>query len=349
VSAAGKERLVFEVKSSDDLLKLDDEYMKLWRTGFDGTLEVQVNPGSYRPVGWALEPGGPGGDATIDVVIRGNGAVIQLPGRIRARSLRLEDVVIAGGRVHGSEIHVSRDFTMLRSAMIEVSIDHHAAVGGYLEIFAEGGRKVRTNVTIEDCWFVGGWRHHERTVMWLVHLLQGCGSDAGSFDRVLVRRSIFLRNLVAASLRVAFARSVEVEDVRVHRPYPIGVDLTCHNCRNVSVRNSTFVVDALDRIATVEATPPVVVKDSRILVKDAKSARVPAALRVKRLQLADLETFKAGDAVMAEAFATIRTEPLLMPGPDLRARVEAAFGPSTPPRRSGEAFLWLARRWLGSR
>ena len=93
LGVAPEEKRMFEVKSPADLSSLNVEYMKLWNDGFDGTLEVNFAPGTYAGTGWSLEPelSGPSREAapTIDVVLRGDGAVLgALPGGIRARDRR---------------------------------------------------------------------------------------------------------------------------------------------------------------------------------------------------------------------------------------------------------------------
>ena len=49
-----KETLVFQVKSSDDLVNLRAEYMNLWESGFDGVFEVSFAAVPYTAAGWDL-------------------------------------------------------------------------------------------------------------------------------------------------------------------------------------------------------------------------------------------------------------------------------------------------------
>jgi len=321
---APKESRVFDVKSSNDLLSLNSEYARLWESGFDGTLEVNVGAGPFTPIGWDLRPSTPSGQARIDVVIRGGGAVFPFPGHVQARSLRLENLVLTGTRSGPTEIRVSTDFTMKRSMLVDGRFADPNFAGGYLEVFADGGKKVAAQATIEDCWFVRNFQ--TKAPMQMVSLLQR-GEDAGYFERVRVRHSAFLGNAFAADLAVDFATSVAIEDSLFYRNWPTGSELRLTSCGAVTVERSTFAVEKIDQVAAVDASPPVLVRGSRILVRDWKAGgKPPPALSVSAGQIADRAAVGSADGVVAEVITALTTQPFKMPSPEVWQRVEAAFG-----------------------
>ena len=104
---SAKESRVFQIQTTSDLGRLDGEYQRLWVSGWAGTLEVTIGPGPIEQTGWSLMPEKPEGEARIDVVVRGSGGVLPLPGRVRARSLRLENLVVTGARIGPTEIRIA--------------------------------------------------------------------------------------------------------------------------------------------------------------------------------------------------------------------------------------------------
>lgn len=320
---AAKESRVFDVKSSNDLLALNSEYMRLWQSGFEGTLEVAVGPGPFTPIGWSLAPDNPDGRASIDIVVKGSGTALPLPGRIRARSVRFENVVFTGTKAGPTEIRVSSDFTMRQSMLVDARFSDPNFAGGYLEIFADGGKKTAANVTIEDSWFV---RNFQANAPMQMIKLSSRGPAGGYFDQVQVSGSVFLGNAFAVDLSIDTARSVSVEGSLFYRTWPMGAELACKSCGDVVVRTSTFVVENLEQIATVDGTPPVLLQDSRVLVKGWKSGMTPpAAVSVTPPQLADRKSFEAKEAAVTAVVTAVTTAPVRVPGADVRAQLDAAF------------------------
>ena len=318
--SAPKESRVFDLKTSDDLLALNSEYQRLWDSGFDGKLEVAVGPGPIVAGGWSLEPGTPGGTARIDVVIRGSGGVLPLPGRVRARSLRLENLAITGARSGPTEIHVATDFTMKRVMVVDARFSDPNFAGGYLEVFADGGKKNGTKVSIEESWFVRNYQAD--SPMQMISLLQR-GEDAGHFDAVRVSRSAFLNNAFAVDLAIAYAGAVSVEDSLFYRTWPTGAEIRCTSCGAAELKRTTFVVEKVDQVAAVDATPAVQVTDSRVLIRDWKGGKPPAALVGAPGQF--VERTADGDGAVNEAIATLTAQPIKVPSPELFQRLQSAF------------------------
>jgi hypothetical protein len=320
---AAKESRVFDVKSSNDLLALNSEYMRLWQSGFEGTLEVAVGPGPFTPIGWSLAPDNPDGRASIDIVVKGSGTALPLPGRIRARSVRFENVVFTGTKAGPTEIRVSTDFTMRESMLVDARFSDPNFAGGYLEVFADGGKKTAASVTLEDCWFV---RNFQANAPMQMIRLSSRGPSGGHFDQVQVSGSVFLGNAFAVDLSIDTARSVSVEKSLFYRTWATGAELACKSCGDVVVRGSTFVVENLEQIATVEGTPPVLLQDSRVLVKGWKAGMTPpAALSVTQPQLADRKSFEPREAAVAQVITAVTTAPVRVPGADMRAQLDAAL------------------------
>jgi len=326
-SPRAKESHVFEVKTTDDLPRLRVEYMRLWSRGTPGELAVKIDPSAaLQATGWALEPEHAGdGDALIDVVITGAGGVLPLPDRIFAHSLRLEDVVLTGGRSGPSEIRVATGFTMRRSMLIDGRLTDPHWQGGFIEVFADGGNRTAATVTIEDCWFVRNFQSERPARM--IDFTQR-GEDAGYFDKVRVVRSAFLGNAFAADLSVQYARTVSVEDSLFFRNWPgPGSEIACSHCEAVVVTGSTFAVEKAEQVAAVDKTQPVLLKSSRVLARGWKAgAALPAALDpATASQMADRAAF-TGDAAVAEAITRAAAQPLRVPTAEAWTRLRAAFG-----------------------
>jgi len=322
---AGKESHVFEVKSSADLAQLRIEYMRLWSKGSPADLVVQVAPdASLMPTGWALEPEHPGeGEALIDVFIKGGGAVLPLPERVFARSLRMQDVILTGGRTGPSEIRVSNAFAMRRSMLVDARLTDPNGQGGFVEVFADGGPHTGADVTIEDCWFVRNYQA-DRPARMLSFTQRG--EDAGYFTRVKVARSAFLGNAFGADLAVEYARAVTIEDSLFFRSWTgPGTEIACSHCEGVIATGSTFVLERADQAASVDRTQPVLLKSSRVFARGWKAgAALPPALDPSTA-VEDRAAF-AGEAAASEAIAAATAQPLHLPAADAFAKLARATG-----------------------
>ncbi len=322
---AGKESHVFEVKSSTDLAQLRIEYMRLWSKGAPADLVVQVAPdAALAPTGWALEPEHPGeGDAQVDVLIKGGGVVLPLPERVFARSFRIQDAILTGGRSGPSEIRVTTAFAMRRTMLVDARLTDPRWQGGFVEVFADGGRHTGTEVSIEDCWFVRNYQSERPARM--LSLTQR-GEDAGYFSKVKVARSAFLGNAFDVDLAVEYARGVSIEGSLFFRPWTgPGSEIACSHCEGVIVTGSTFAVERADQVASVDRTQPVLLGGSRVYARSWKpGGDIPPALD-RSTELADRAAF-AGEAAASEAIAAATTQPLRLPGPDAFAKLARAFG-----------------------
>jgi hypothetical protein len=322
---AGKESHVFEVKSSADLPQLRIEYMRMWATGSPADLVVTIAPGAdLQPTGWALEPEHPGeGKALIDVVIKGGGGVLPLPDRVFARSLRIQDVILTGGRSGPSEMWVSNAFAIRRSMLVDARLTDPRWQGGVVEIFADGGSHSGTDVSIEDCWFVRNYQS-ERPARMLSFTQRG--QDAGYFSKVKVARSAFLGNAFGADLAVEYARAVSIEGSLFFRPWTgDGTEISCSHCEGVVVTGSTFALERADQAAAVEQTQPVLFQGSRVYARGWKAGAAPPAALDRSTEVADRAAF-AGEAAAAEAITRATTQPLQLPAPDAFAALARAFG-----------------------
>jgi hypothetical protein len=317
-----------EVQSSEDLLSLRTEYMKMWDAGFDGTLEVTIAPGDYHPVGWGLEPSmdswrAQRGEPLIDVVLRGAPSKLLIPGVIRARSVTLEDLILT--RRHAThEIEVREGFTMKRCLVIDYrGIPHHG--GPQLEVRARGkkGRKLPVAVTIEDSWFVRNWQAETPMIM----LGFTIAPDApGYFDKLTIRRSTFLANLYSsAEVDIDFTGSVVIDDCLFYRTWPDGKMLRFTSTAGARVENSVIVAENIGQVVEIKSSPPIELHGSKIYVKDwTAGTKPPAELAIDPAAILDRGLFEPNEDVVKDAAEMTGDE---MPPADLRKRLDAAFRP----------------------
>src|SRR5262245_2130980 len=88
-STASKENRVYDVGSVNDLLSVQSSYLQKAAKGEGGRFEVRFTA-TIPNTGWSLAPE-PGKDVpAIDLVLTGKGAVVPVPGKLVARSVRIE-------------------------------------------------------------------------------------------------------------------------------------------------------------------------------------------------------------------------------------------------------------------
>jgi hypothetical protein len=299
--------------------------MRLWSKGAAADLVVQVAPDAgLTPTGWALEPEHPGeGEALIDVLIKGGGGVLPLPDRVFAHSLRMQDVILTGGRSGPSEIRVSTAFAMRRTMLVDARLTDPMWQGGLVEVFADGGRKTGATVTIEDCWFVRNYQSERPARM--LSLTQR-GADAGYFDKVAVARSAFLGNAFGADLAIEYARAVTIDGSLFFRPWSgDGAEIACSHCEGVVVSGSTFALERADQLAALDRTQPVLLRSSRVYARGWKPGAVLPPALDRSTAVADRAAF-AGEAAATEAIAAATAQPLRLPAADAFAQLARAFG-----------------------
>jgi hypothetical protein len=326
-AARAKARRAMEIKSAEDLLKLRTDYQEMWDAGFDGTLEVTIRAGTYPAVGWALSPNPSSkrkGDApTIDVILRGP-ATIPAPGKVKARSLVIEELVLTGARSAPIELEVGKSFAMRRAALIDGRFGDPMYQGTFFEIRARGtkGSKAPVTVAIDDSWFVRNFQ--EAKPMAMVGLTSAT-EFPGYFEEVSIRRSAFLGNAFMSELAVDFARKVKIEDSIFYKTWPGGTVLRFTSTADVTVKRCAFAVEEIGQVATVEETPPIAFEDSRIYARGwAPGQSPPPALRIDPPKIIDRKAFEPQEKPVAEAAKLPSTA---VPPPELFKRIHAAFWP----------------------
>jgi hypothetical protein len=263
------------------------------------------------------------GEPLIDVILRGAPSKLMVPGRIRARSVTLEDLILTR-QFATHEIEVRDGFTMRRCLVIDYrGIPHHG--GPQLEIRARGkkGTKLPVAVTIEDSWFVRNWQAETPMIM----LGFTSAPDApGYFDTLTIERSTFLGNLYStAELDIGFARSVVIDETLFYRTWPDGKMLSFTSTGEMVVRDSVIVVEKIDHVAETKSSPAIGFQGSRIYVKDwTAGTKPPAELAIDPAAILDRKLFEPSEKVVQDAAKMTGDQ---MPAADLRKKLEAAFRP----------------------
>lgn len=320
-----KESRVYEVTSTGDLLALRSTYLKELAAGFRGRFEVHLAAGTYEPASWSLapEPGQP--PPPVELVLRGEGAVIPVPQRLSARTVRLEGLVLTGNVAASSFIEVSAALTVTGCAVIDGRTVDPNSAAPYLAVVArgEGGKKSPATLTIERSWFVRNFQQGN-----LPGALVGLAvhdREPGYFSQVAVRDSAFLGNAFATELALAYALDTTVERTLFYKTWPSGVFLGCEVSGRVAVKDSVLVAEDLGHVARLgEGCAPVGFEGSRIYARSYTPATaLPPALRIDRAAIADRSALSATAAVVDQAV----TMGLAMPPAGLRAELDRALRP----------------------
>ncbi len=322
-----KESHMFEVKSSADLLALQIEYQRLWEASFDGTLEVTIAAGAYAPQSWSLAPATDSArktaEPTIDVVLRGGPAAPPLPSLVRARSLQLESLVLAGGGAPW-RLEVSQSLTMKSSLMIDARARKWDG-GPFLAILGQGddvARKPRpVTARIESSWFVRNWQDENPASM----VGFGAVTDAPVYwDSIAIDDCAFIGNAFAVSLDFEFAKAVTIARTLFYKPWAAGVLIKSTSSGDIVLDDSVVIVEAIDHVAAHGAeSPPIKLgKGSRVYVKGWSAGMpLPAALVAEPAQIHDRGALGGGEAVLAEA---TKLPADAVPPADLKAKLDAA-------------------------
>ncbi len=322
---------MFEVNNTADLGTLSTEYMNLWTAGFDGTLEVKFAPGTYAAQGWSLIPDSFSRNRyeppKIDVVLRGNGAVLAaLPGTIRARSLRLENLVLTGMRSSSVLLQITKELVIKGCALIDTRFGDPNWMGSYVSIQARSTSKWRKSaltVLIEDSWFV---RNFQGSSAMTMLAFEQDRTMPGYFRRVDIRRSMFLGNAyLTAELNFEVAQKVVIADSVFYKTWPSGTLIRATSCGKVIVKNSAIVVEQLDHVGAVSAGDPIVFDGTRIYSKTPKGKAPPAVLAIDPSMVLDRTLFEPHEAALKDATASPTTA---VPGAAIRARIDSAFAAS---------------------
>ena len=308
---ATKDTTVFDVKTSDDLVSLRSEYMRLWDAGYDGVLEVRIAAGSYTPVSWSLEPApdSPRASArpTIDVILRGGPAAPPPPESIRARSVRIEDLSLTREHVPW-RIVVTDAFAMKRSVLSDCRAPELASGGPLLAILGSGDPGAATprpvTARIEQSWFLRNQQSVEATALIRFDSVE---QEPSYWDSILIDDSAFVGDAFATELDIRFARAVRISNSVFYKTWPDGVLIQSTSSGEVTLEGSTVVVEDAAHIARNGAeSPPVAF---------AGTTRVWTRAR-------DRQEVERADAAVKDALALAAGQ---MPPADLKRRLDAAL------------------------
>lgn len=258
-----------DVASSDDLARLYTTYIQLVERDVDTTLELELAPGRYGvasigPINLDLGGNPAPKVPRVDVVLRGRttqpSAVLHdMAIRVHARSLHVENVILAGRQQGLLDARVARSFSM-RNCVVAGNTVGGPWGGVLLRIGGVYGQPP-PRVAIEDTWFAG---NAEGSASTLLAIAPATGSYV---DEVELSRVSLLANGNAVDLRIDEARTIHLDDVLAVKQHAAGVVVRFARCKQVLVEHSTFVVD--DPLA--------------IAVEDTSTYRAGCDLRASRI------------------------------------------------------------------
>ncbi len=321
---ASKEKLVYDVASTSDLLNVQSKYLEHAAGGYEGRFEVRFTA-AISPTSWSLAPEAGGDLPAIDLVLTGvTGAAspisVPVPRRLAARSVHLEHLVLTGPVGLSSEIEVRTSFTMLDSAVIDGRGTVPASQAPYLSIraHAERGKKEPTTLTIERSWFLRNWQADQSQGAALLGLEHN-PQDGGFFGSVRIRDTAFLGNAFTTELRLAYALDVLIERCLFYRTWPAGSLFGAELVESVRVEDSVIIVEDLAHLGHLgEDVAPINLSSTRVFAKG-YTAKTPLPPSVK-LDRADISPRSAIDARLAPLDAAAKL-PLALPPADLRAKL----------------------------
>lgn len=312
-----------DVNSPQDLLAVQTEYMRQASKGFDGTFEVRF--GSAIPdLQWSLTPEVGGDLPPIDLVLRGDGVVVHVPGKLFARSVRIEGLVLTGSVPMSSEIEVRSGVTIIDSAVI----DTRGAVRSeapFVALRAHGarGKKVPITATIERTWFVRNWQSSDSPRGAALLGFEQHRPDGGFFGEVRIRDCAFVGNAYATEVRLAYALDVAIERTVFYKTWPSGVLVDNQLSERARIVDSVIVVEDLAHVAAKAADVSAIeMTGTRIFARSYKAdAAIPPAMTIDRAALADRSTVDPKAASFDEAAKL----PLGRPPAGLQAELLAAL------------------------
>lgn len=252
---------MFKVQSKADLTRLEAEYRALWRRGFEGTFEVAVAPGDHTLTPWSLAPdeAEPGaGAATIDVVVRGVDGTPQVdaPGRIRARSLTLDNLGLRSGN-QTSRIEVEAALNLNRVQVVDgrgASMDGH---GTLLSLLARGhtglGMARPVTATLRDCWFLRNFADPRGMSLLAFDVSP---HTKAYWKQIDIEGAVFLGNVLANDLSLTGALETHIRDTLWFRDRADGVLVRSQGSGAVLIERSLLVVADRDQVAAHDAASP---------------------------------------------------------------------------------------------
>jgi hypothetical protein len=324
--SASKEKRVYDVGSVNDLLEVQSAYQQQAGAGFDGRFEVRFTA-SIPSTGWSLAPE-PGKDVpAIDLVLTGQGAVVPVPGKLIARSVRIEGLVLTGPAALSSAIEVRDSVAIVDSAVIDGRGAIAASQAPYLALRAHGvrGKKVPATLTVERSWFVRNWQASQSAHGAALVGLEQHERDGGFFKEARFRDCVFLGNAFGGELRLTHVLDVAIERCLFYKTWPSGVQIDAEMVEKVRVVDSIVVAEDLEHVARLgKDVPAIAMTGTRIYARSYKpSTAVPAAIKIDRGAIAD----RAGiDAKVAPVDAAAKM-PVAMPAAALRDQLMQALRP----------------------
>jgi hypothetical protein len=324
-AAARKEKRVYEVASAKDLLDVQSAYLKA-AAGGGGVFEVRFSA-AIPATSWSLAPEPGKGVPALDLVLIGQGGAIPAPGKLVARSVRLENLVLTGPVGLSSEIEVRTGFTMVDAGVIDGRGTVPASQAPYLAIRAHGvrGKKEPATLTIERSWFIRNWQADQSLHGAVLLGLEQDGRDGGHFGEVRIRDCVFSNNAFATELRLAYARDVAIERTLFYKTWPSGLLIDADTVEKVRLVDSILVADDLAHVARLgKDVAPIEATGTKLFIRSyTDKAALPAALKIDRAAVASRAPI---DAKAAPLDAAGRI-PAALPKPELRAELMKVFAP----------------------
>jgi hypothetical protein len=325
-SSASKENRVYDVGSVNDLLSVQSAYLQQSAKGGGGRFEVRFT-GTIPNTGWSLAPE-PGKDVpAIDLVLTGKGAVVPVPGKLVARSVRIEGLVLTGPAALSSAVEVRQSFVMVDSAVIDGRGAMPASQAPYLALRAHGvrGKDTAATITVERTWFVRNWESSTSAHGAALLGLEQDAHDGGYFGEVRFRDCAFIGNAFGAELRLNHALDVAIERTLFYKTWPSGVQIAADMAEKVRVADSILVAEDLEHVARIgKDVPPIAMTGTKVFARSYKPATaIPAALKIDRSAIAD----RSGIDAKAASLDAAAKMTLAMPPADLRAQLMQALRP----------------------
>jgi hypothetical protein len=323
-AAVTKEKRVYDVASTSDLLTVQSKYLEQAAAGYEGRFEVRFTA-AIPPTGWSLAPEAGKELPAIDLVLTGvAGASVPVPGKLIARSVTIQHLVLTGPVGLSSEIEVRTAFTMRDSAVIDGRGTVTASQAPYLAIRAHGarGKKEPATLTVERSWFVRNWQADQSQGAALLGLEQHA-QHGGFFGTVRISDCVFLGNAFTTELRLAYAIDVAIERSVFYRPQPWGVLFDAALVQSVKVTDSVVVVHDVAHVGHLgEDVEPIELGNTRIYPTAYDPSRpLPTAIQVDRGAIALRSTIEAKLA----PFDAAGKLPVAMPAAELRAQLLQAL------------------------
>jgi len=313
-----------EVKSAQDLIDLQSEYMRAASAGFDGTFEVRFSA-SVPDLNWSFTPEVGQDLPAIDVVLSGDGAVVHVPGKLVARSVRIAGLVLTGSQPMSSELEVRSGVTIVDSAVIDVRGGAAASTAPFLALRAHGpkGQRVPATATIERTWFVRNWQNGSSVKGAALLGFEQHAADGGYYGEVRIRDCVFAGNAFATEVRLAYAFDVAIERTVFYKTWPSGLFLDNVLAEKVRVVDSIFVAEDLAHVAAKAAdVAAIAMTGTKIFARSYTPATaIPGAFTIDRGALADRTRVEP----VAAAFDGATKLPLAMPPAALRAQLYDAL------------------------